>query len=380
MGFLDFLQASPLKKLEAAAEENPSPETLSALAEKHMELGEFDQALLVADRGLQTFRNATRLREIVQFVRKKQSQARLKPLRDELRVRPSPLAYSQLAGVYREMGDIEQALETLTECAAKYPDDRTASRMVGQIRLENFLQEAIAHDGMHALAALRHVQSLDGADSQARMNLAQLYYAIGANALAVAEMRAELGANPTALDIKKFLDDVGEPPPLGEGVTVESLIERCEEFGSLTNTLQGFPRAKPGIVQRSATPPKVNPAAVQAKVREAAGTPGLLNLAILDREGAPVASLAEKDGLDNGVFLDLAGGIQAVAHEASRRMDIGSLVRGSVAMAMGKGGISFVRRRGYSFAMYHREPMKADRAAVFLEDFCSKVVGGSHGA
>ena len=97
MGFLDFLQASPLKKLEAAAEENPSPETLSALAEKHMELGEFDQALLVADRGLQTFRQATRLREIVQFVRKKQSQARLKPLRDELRVRPSPLAYSQLA-------------------------------------------------------------------------------------------------------------------------------------------------------------------------------------------------------------------------------------------------------------------------------------------
>lgn len=380
MGFLDFLQASPLKKLETAAEENPSPETLAALAEKHMELGQLDQALLVADRGLQTFRQATRLREIVQFVRKKQSQARLKPLRDEIRVKPSPLAYSQLAGVYREMGDIEQALETLTECTTKFPDDRSASRMVGQIRLENFLQEAIAHDGVHALAALKHVQSVDPTDSQARMNLAQLYYAIGANALAVAEMRAELAANPTALDIKKFLADVGEPPPLAEGVTVESLIERCEEFGSLTNTLQGFPRAKPGIVQRSATPPRVNPSAVQAKVQEAAGTPGLLNLAILDREGAPVASLAEKDGLDNGVFLDLAGGIQAVAHEASRRMDIGSLVRGSVAMGTGKGGISFVRRRGYSFAVHHREPMKADRAAAFLEEFCSKIVGGSHGA
>ena len=378
MGFLDFLQSSPLKKLEAAAEEDPSADNLAALASKHMELGALDQALLVADRGLQTFKNEKRLRDIVQFVRKKQSQARLKPLRDEIRVRPSPLAYSQLAGLYREMGDIEQALETLNECTAKFPDDRSSFRLLGQVRLENFLQDAIAYDGIHAYESLKKVQTLEPTDSQARLQLAQLYYAIGANALAAAELRAELAASPTALDIKKFLEDLGDPPPLGEGVTVESLIERCEEAGSLTNGLRGFPRAKPGIVQRTATPPKVNPAAVIAKVREAAGTPGLLNLAILDREGAPVASHAEGEGMEDPVFLDLAGGILAVAHEASRRMDIGSLVRGSV--ALGKGGISFIRRRGYSFALHHRDPMRPDKAAAFLEEFCSKIVGGSHGA
>jgi len=378
VGFLDFIQGSPLKKLEAEAEDNPSPESLAALAEKHMELGEFDQALLVADRGLQTFKGATRLRDIVQFVRKRQSQNRVKHLRDEIRVKPSPLTYTQLAGVYRELGDIEQALEVLSECTEKFPDDRPAFRLLGQVRLENFLQDVIAYDGLHALEALRRVQSLDATDSQARLHLAQLYYAVGANALSAAELRAELEANPTALDVKGFLEDLGEPPRLDEGVTVESLIERCEESGSLTNTLQGFPRAKPGIVQRTASAPKVNPAAVMAKVREAAGTPGLLNLAILERGGAPVASHAEPDGMEDAVFLDLAGGILAVAQEASRRMDIGSLVQGSV--ALGKGGLSFVRRRGYAFAVHHRDPMRPDRAEAFLEEFCSKIVGGTPGA
>jgi hypothetical protein len=378
LGFLDFLQASPLKKLEAEAENNPSPEAVATLAQKHIELDQLDQALLVADNGLQTFKNHPKLKEIVLFVRKKQSQARVKHLRDEIRVRPSARAYSQLAGVFREIGDIDQAIEILNECTERYPDDAAAFRMLGQVRLEIFLQEVIAYDGLHALRGLLRVKELLPADSLARLHLAQLYYAIGANALAVQELREELAAAPTALDLKGFLDDIGEPPPLDPGVTVESLIERCEESGSLTNTLQGFPRAKPGIVQRTASPPKVNPAAVMAKVREVAGVPGMGNLAIFDREGKAVAAHHDPSGLAPEAFLALATGIQQVAHEACRRMDIGSFVRGSV--SLGKGGLAFVRRRGYTFAIHHADPMKADRAEAFLDEFAGKIVGGSPGA
>ena len=82
--------------------------------------------------------------------------------------------------------------------------------------------------------------------------------------------------------------------------------------------------------------------------------------------------------VEGEAFRELGHGIERVAYEACRRMDIGSFVRGSVIVP--GGGLTFVRRRGTTFLMLFAEPMKADRAAAFLEDFGSKIVGGGHGA
>lgn len=378
MGFLDAFKASPLKKLESEAESNPSPEAFALLAQKHIELGQMDVALQVADRGLQTFKNAAKLKDIVSFVRKKQSQDQVKHLRDEIRVKPSTNVYTQLAGIYRDLGDLDQALDLLNECTEKFEKEPVAFRMIGQIRLENFLHEAIAYDGIHAVEALRKARELAPDDSGPRMLLAQLYYAIGANALAVRELREELEKNATALDIKSFLDDIGDPSALDEGTTVEGLIERCEETGALVNSLQGFPRVKPGLAQRTGAIPKINPVAAKAKADELAGTPGLANLVIIDREGRAVASVQGENPLEGEAFRDLAHAIERVSYEACRRMDIGSFVKGGVVVP--GGGVCFVRRRGTTFALLFSEPMKADRAAAFLEEFVTKIVGGGAGA
>jgi len=359
LGFLDAFKASPVRKLQDAAESNPSPEAFAALAQKHIELGELDQAIQVADRGLQTFRNSPKLKDIVGFVRKKQSQDTMKPLRDEIRVKPSPRAYSQLASLYRDLGDTDQAMELLTECTEKFEKDVASARMLGQVRLENFLQEVIAFDGLHALRVLLRVKGLAPDDTGGRLALAQLYFAVGAN----------------ALDIKTFLDDVGEPPPLEQDVTIETLIERCEETGTLVNSLQGFPRVKPGIAQRTAAAPKINLVAAAAKVQEFSGAVGLGNLAILDREGKSLASLRADGGLDPEAFRALAWGIEQVAWGSCRRMDIGSFVRGGVSFP--GGGMAFVRRRGTTFALDFQDPLKPDRAAALLEELVVKIVGGA---
>jgi tetratricopeptide (TPR) repeat protein len=378
LGFLDAFSKSPTKKLEADAEKNPSPEAFALLAQKHIEMGEMDVALQVADRALQTFKNSQKLKDIVSFIRKKQSQGQVRHLQDEIRVKPSPNVYTQLAGIMRDLGDVDHALDLLTECAEKFGSDPVAFRMIGQIRLEHFLHEVIAYDGIHALEAIQKAKSLAAEDSGARMLAAQLYYAVGANALAVRELKAELDRNATALDIKSFLEDIGNPGALEDGTTAESLIERCEETGSLVNSLQGFPRVKPGLAQRTGATPKINPVAAMAKAQEIAGTPGVVNLVILDREGRAVASVRGENPLDGEAFRELAHAVERVAYEACRRMDIGSFVKGSCLVP--GGGVAFVRRRGTTFAMLFTEPMKADRAAVFLEDFVSKIVGGGHGA
>lgn len=374
MGLFDAFKTSPIKKLEDEAESNPSPESLTALAQKHIEMGNFAEALQVADRGLHTYKASVKLKDIVGYVRKKQSHDSVKHLRDEIRVRPSTLAYSQLASIYRDLGDIDQALDLLTECTEKFTEDQSAFRMLGQIRLENFLQEVIAYDGQHALEALRKVQSLNPEDTGARMFLAQLFFAVGANAAAVEEMKREIAHSPTAFDLQPFIEDLGTPPPLEKDVTIETLIDRCEETGSLVNSLKGFPRIKPGVASKTAAAPKINPVAAGAKVQELSGTPGLGNLAILDREGRSISSISSAAGLDPEAFRELAWGVQSVAYEGCRRMDIGSFSRGCL-MFPG-GGISFVRRRGTTFALGFEEPMKQDRAAVLVDELVLKIVGG----
>ncbi len=373
MGLFDAFKASPIRKLQDEAETNPSPESLAALAQKHIELGNLAEALQVADRGLHTYKTSVKLKDIVGFVRKKQCQDSVKHLRDEIRVKPSTLAYSQLAGIYRDLGDIDQALDLLTECTEKFTEDQSAFRMLGQIRLENFLQEVIAYDGQHALEALRRVQALNPDDTGARLFLAQLYFAVGANAAAIDELKAELAHNPTALDLQPFIEDVGSPPPLESGVTIENLIDRCEEGGALVNSLKGFPRVKPGIALRTSAAPKINPVAASAKVHELSGTPGLRNLALLDRDGRSIAAIAA-DGMEPEAFREFAWGVQSLAYESCRRMDIGSFTRGCLQFP--GGAVSFVRRRGTTFALGFGEPMKPERAAALLEDLVLKIVGG----
>jgi len=190
----------------------------------------------------------------------------------------------------------------------------------------------------------------------------------------VEEMKKEIAHNPTAFDLQPFIEDLGTPPPLEKDVTIETLIDRCEETGSLVNSLKGFPRIKPGVASKTAAAPKINPVAAAAKVQELSGTPGLGNLAILDREGRSISSISSAAGLDPEDFRELAWGVQSVAYEGCRRMDIGSFSRGCL-MFPG-GGISFVRRRGTTFALGFAEPMKQDRAAVLIDELVVKIVGG----
>lgn len=376
MGLFDF--RSPLKKLEDEVQANPSPETFTELAQKHLEMGQLNEALLTAERGLQTFREAAKLRDIVHFVKKKKSAEPIKRLRDEIRVKPSSTAYTQLADIYRDLGEVDQALDLLGECTERFADEVVAYRMLGQIRLDNFLREVIAYDGLHAHNALRRARELAPSDSASRLALAQLLYAVGANAPCVMELREELAENPTALDIKEFLADLGEPPPLDADTTVELLIERCEEAGALTNSLRGFPRVRPGIAQRTGAAPRINAVAAMERVKDIQATPGVLNIAILDREGGTIASHRNEGGMQAEAFRDMVSSVASTAGDACRKMDIGSLVRGTVSFP--DGGAAIMRRRGTTFALLFGDPLKKDRAVPLLEDLVGRIVGGGSGA
>ncbi len=375
MGFLDFLQGSPIKRFEKEAADHPSPDTLAALAQKHLEMGQLDEAQRVVDEALQRFRGARVLSDLQMHVRKKRSAEPIRVLREEIAARPDPGAYAQLAGLHRDLGEIEQAMECLSTCVERFPESEAAYLMLAQIRMESYLREVIAYDGTHALHALRRVLEISPGNSAARLLLAQFYYAVGANALCVEEMRRELENSPTAMDLKDFLSDMGTPPPLPPDLSVEDLIERSEDEGALPNSLSGFPRVSRALVAKTQPPPRINPAAVQSRLHDLGTQAGVLNLAVLDRAGAPVASIQGVGSRPREQFLPLSTEVVRIASDACRRMDIGSFARGTV--RAGTGGATFLRQRGLTFAMLYDEPMKHDRAAELLSDLVEKTLGRS---
>lgn len=374
MGFLDMFQGSPLKRLEKEATENPSPENLLALAQKQVEMGLLDEALLVTERGIKQYPHFPRLGEFRMFIRKKRAQEPLRTLKEDIALRPSSQTYCQLIGIYRDLGDIEAALDACAEALEKFPGSEAVWLLSAQVRLESFLREVIAYDGIHALHSLNRVLELNEANSQARQMLSQLYYAIGANALSVREMRKdlELSGQP-AKDVERFLDDLGEPAELPDGTSVEDLIERVEDEGALPNSLAGFPRVHPGLVEKTQPPPRINPAAVQSRLHDAGTQAGVRNIMVLDRAGTVIASIQGSGALDKAMFSKLAADISAVSAGACRRMDIGSLSTGAV--RFGTGGIALRRQRGLTFTLLYDEPVKHDRALAILQELVVQTLG-----
>jgi len=398
LGFLEMFQGSPIRRLEKDAESNPSPDSLTVLAQKYLEMGEMDRAVEVAEKGIGLFRDASRLRDIVAFVRKKRSQEEIKRLRDELKVRPGPAAYAQLARLYRDLKDVDLALELLAECVERFSQDPVAYLMMAEIRLDNFFREMIAFDGLHALRALRRVREIDPQNSPGRIHLAQLYYAVGANGLCATLLREELAAFPMGLDLKEFVENLGAPAELEADRTVESLLEHAEDAGALPNSLEGFPRFR-GIWRPQPPPPRVNASALHEQAKSAADkSPGLRNLLVLalkqeertadaggktpgagekkagGREMVPVASCKGDGALEPEAFRALVSEVLAVASDSARRMDIGSFTRGGVQFPEG-GGLAIHRSRGLCFAVLYRDPLKRDRAEAIAANLAGKAVG-----
>jgi len=110
-----------LARLKSQVRRAPSPATYGGLAERLIALGETDEALLVAEEGLEVFPDADRLHAVQLFAKKGRLSGQIRKLREDLQRRPNPLTYAQLAQVYRELGSYDEALGIAAECAERFP-------------------------------------------------------------------------------------------------------------------------------------------------------------------------------------------------------------------------------------------------------------------
>ncbi|MCE9636510.1 MAG: hypothetical protein K8T90_12460 [Planctomycetes bacterium] len=357
-----------LSRLRSRLRRDASPSAYGDLAERLISAGSVEEALAVAEEGLRAFPDSERLAQVRLFSKRGRLTGQIRRLRDDVLRRPTPVVYTQLAGIYRELGSHDEALQTAQECAERFPLNENPYLIQGEIRLERFLLDVIARDAILAEQALRRVTRINGHNVKAHLLLAELYWLTGAVSACRRHLRSVLTITPTARDVQDFMRQLGQAdaqqPEAEEDF--EELAKRIEEIGTFANATTEFPGLRspaPGEV-RSRT--RVDVDSLKLEIAELGHTEGVRSSILLDKDGEILADCTDGMGLTRKQFGDLVTSVSGTADDASRRMDTGALVR--VEIETPAGSIMVARVRGLTIGMLFAEPLRADRLWEILQD------------
>lgn len=371
VGLFDRLKRSrELARLRRRVRREPTPGSFGDLAERYIALGQTDDALRVAEKGLHVFPNSERLAQVRLFAKKKRLTGQIRRLRDDILRRPSPVAYTQLAEIYRELGSDDDALAMARECAERFPLNENPYLIEGEIRLERFLRDLIARDAELAEQALSKVVRLNAHNVRAHTLLAELFHVVGAMSECRKHLRSVLTIMPTARDVQTYLDgveDLDDAPLPFDGAGLREWAEAVEEQGGFVNDPSDFPNEHPHLTggpRRSRA--TLDQQGLAAEVLSLARHAGVLNAVVLDADDSVLAEHAVTGSLSGHQFAQLVAAVRTTSDDASRRMDTGALVRAEIEGPTGNVTVTRIRRN--TVALLYDEPLRTDRAWELLQD------------
>lgn len=361
-----------LARLRAQVRRAPSPSAYGELAERLIAFGETDAALAAAEEGLRSFPDSERLSQVRLFAKKGRLTGQLRKLRDDVVRRPTPVVFTQLAAIYRELGQVDDALQTAQECAERFPLNENPYLIQGEIRLERFLRDLIARDAVLAEQALRRVARINGHNVKAHLLLAELYWLVGATAACRRHLRSVLTITPTARDVQDFVREVGTPdgsePEAQEDF--EELARSVEEQGAFAHPAERFPNLRGTQGEAPRQRARLDVESLKTEVVALGSHEGVRNSIVLDKDGEALADSTDGMGLTRKQFAELVTAIAATADDASRRMDTGALVRAEIESP--SGNITVARVRNLTVGILYADPLRGDRVWEILQDFVAR--------
>ncbi len=322
-------QAVRTRRLRRSLSRHPSPQAYSDLADLYIQKGNTEQAHRIAVEGLDLFPNAHRLREVSRFAKRQELQDRIRCLDETLRVHPHPATYTELASIYWEMGNHDRAEEACLECADAFPQNENPYLILGEIRLERFLDEGLQRDGRKAMVNLEKVAALNHNNVKCHLLLARMFHATGALTRCCSHLRAILSITPTARDIREFLTELERTIAAAEEEeSIDSLLSEIQMTGQFRHDPAEFPAVKGArcVPRRSQLDLDVLRDGMSALAR----TPGVRRAIVLDGEGETLLESGEVADPSRSVFASLVKSVGKTAFDLSRRMDIGTLEKADI--------------------------------------------------
>lgn len=340
-------------------------QTCVAEAERLVAAGRIEEALREAEAGLRKFPSATRLRNVVQFVKRENANKRIVQLKAALDARKDERAYRELTSLYLDLGRLDAAFESAARYAKEFPETPEAHVTLGEVHLARYFGEMFARDAWSAIESFERALQSSRDCIRAHLLLGLLYYAIGAmraSAAALGEVVRLDGANSR---IGAFRDEI--LARAGDEEDLEALLERAEETHELANDPSVFPggRRYAAEQQGGALVPKLFAAAAAGIGRKLQ----VQQLAAVGSNGKPLAVAGE----NKEEFVRLASRMDIASRRAGRRMNFGTMRRFMVEGPFGR--IVLVPAGNCAVAARAPRSVSGDRIAEGLE----MVVSASRG-
>ena len=279
------------------------------------------------EEALAQFPGAEVLREVELQIRRDQAREGIRSLRSRIEDEADPRAYDQLISLYLELGMSLEARREALGYANAHPDRDTPHLLLGEMGLQDFLEDLQARDGYMAEQRLRRAAGLNELAIKPRLLLAELYHCIGAD-LALKGVAAEIRAldvdDPHLDEVLRQIDALVAP----EGSqTVDGLLERVEVEGALKREPRTWP-----LTHRTTGITRVPTEAAEALAKAVVARGDAAELVLLHRNGKILAHAKEGDAegttpdSDNGLLRVTRGVAQTVARYA-RDLDLGAFKR-----------------------------------------------------
>ncbi|NUM35699.1 MAG: tetratricopeptide repeat protein [Candidatus Brocadiae bacterium] len=314
MGLFDTLRyKKDLERLEKSAREEPSTENFLSLIKKYISLGDQDNALRVAKQAVDQFADADDVFEIYCKLRRQQAQEEIETLKKNLKQRPTPSAFAQLAEIYKDLREDETAMKYCRQSIETFPNDDRSYCILGELRLRRFYSDFLRKDAQLAITHLEKAYELNIRNYRSLIALSKIYLQIGMVQKARQRLKSILLFAPEDENVKKLLDiSANVPKPPHEDV--DALLHQVESQRRLHYSLD----RENAPVALSILSHEI----FQEALESIKGAEGLLSLLICDEDGNLIARYA-KENIDAHTYFEVTVAIYQTVQDSSRQMDVG---------------------------------------------------------
>lgn len=356
-----------LKEYEEAVKKNPSPLTYMNLVKYLQSKGNEVKAVAVLEKAVKELPDSDQLFAMYFPYLKNKLQPEIKKLREVIETRPNVVAFSQLAEIYKDLREEDEAFRLCREAIKLFANDDSPYLIIGEIRLRRFYQDLLARDGKLAKENLEKAFEINPKNYRALLVLAKFYLQIGAVTKAKRRLKDILLFAPEDENIKGFLETaMGMEKPAHEDMDV--LLQTVEQKGALFHTLEGTRNVASKVVP--------SPEVFQDPLNTLRTVPTILCMLVCDEEANLLAHYAQ-DEVDFSSFYEIASCIYLAVNESSKQMDIGKFQHNQIEGSFGS--IHIVAIETIVYIAFGAPNVKAKQVYREVTRFISKIPFHSQG-
>lgn len=216
-----------VRRLHEQARVDHYPRSYVKVCRTLLAAGQLSKAKRMAQEGLERFPHSEDLREILRHTWRQVKSHDIEQLRERCSNSPEVDDFHELAEVYLECEEYDEALAVAEELERRFPDETAGTLLQGDVLLQRFYKDKVASDARRGIVLLERVIEQDGEEFAPHYLLAQVYHYIGATSKALFHIYKALDIDADHEEARELYEGLSELPL--EDVEEGALLREIEE-------------------------------------------------------------------------------------------------------------------------------------------------------